>query len=163
MGLGAKLKEKMDMRNISQATLSKKANIPASTLSSIINRDNSKVSIDVFLRICRVLNCNPEDFSDEISTSKPETYTLTDDEQHLLDYFRNFNKEGEQEALKRLSEMAQLDCYKKRVEETNPVFIEHRKTHLLIAGKGGSADVEITNPEGLDEEVEKLKRKHNKK
>ncbi len=86
---------------------------------------------------------------------------LTSDEKHLLDCYRGFNEEGRQEALKRLSEMALLDRYKKRSEETNPIIIEHHKTHLLVAGKGGSADVEIADPEGLDEEVEKLKRKHN--
>lgn len=34
------------------------------------------------------------------------------------------------------------------------------KSHMLLVGKGGSADVEIKDPKGLDEEVEKLKKKH---
>ncbi len=113
MGLGAKLQEMMTMRDITQAALSKKANIPPSTLSSIINRDNSKVSIDVFLRICRVLNCNPEDFSDEISTSKPETYTLTDDEKFVVDTMRNLNEAGIQAIVKQVKYLADDVDYKK--------------------------------------------------
>lgn len=37
---------------------------------------------------------------------------------------------------------------------------EQPKKYLLLVGKGGSADVEIKDPKGLDEEVEKLKKKH---
>lgn len=37
---------------------------------------------------------------------------------------------------------------------------EQHKEYLHLVGKGGSADIEIKDPEGLDEEVEKLKKKH---
>ncbi len=47
---------------------------------------------------------------------------LTLDEKRMLDYFRNFNDEGREEALKRLSEMSELDRYKKRAD-----FEEERK------------------------------------
>lgn len=67
MGLGKKLQELMDERGLKQADLCRAADISPSTLSSIIVRDNSKLSIDVFLRICKVLNCKPEYFSSEIT------------------------------------------------------------------------------------------------
>lgn len=67
MGLGKKLQELMDERGVKQADLCRTADITPSTLSSIISRDNSKVSIDLFLRICKALNCKPEYFANEIS------------------------------------------------------------------------------------------------
>ena len=67
MGLGKRLQELMEERGMKQADLCRAADITPSTLSSIITRDNSKVSIDLFLRICKALDCKPEYFASEIT------------------------------------------------------------------------------------------------
>lgn len=115
MGFGKKLKQKMDEKGIKQSDLSKAANVPKTTLSSMINRDNTNVDINVLIRICKILNCRPEDFSDEIlaASNQDSAHFLSNNEQQLLDYYRNFNDKGQQEALKRIEEMSDLDKYKK--------------------------------------------------
>lgn len=70
MGFGKMLLEKMEEKGIKQSDLARAADIPKSTLSSIINRDNTRVEIDAFLRICKILDCVPEDFSEEIDKTK---------------------------------------------------------------------------------------------
>lgn len=53
-----------------------------------------------------------EDLSKKDSISQIETI-ITSNEKRLLDYFRNFNEEGQAKALERLSEMLEIDRYKK--------------------------------------------------
>ena len=67
MGFGKKLQEKMDRKGIKQTELAKAVGIPKTTLSSMLSRDNTKVDIDVFLRICKMLDCMPEEFSEEMT------------------------------------------------------------------------------------------------
>lgn len=70
MGFGKLLKEKMQMRNIKQSELSAALGIPKTTLSSMINRDNMKVDIEILLKICDYLECDPEDFYQDYVKSK---------------------------------------------------------------------------------------------
>ena len=70
MAFGEKLGNKLSEKNISQATLSEKTGIPKSTLNCMISRDVGKVDIDIFLRICKVLDVNPEEFYNECKASK---------------------------------------------------------------------------------------------
>lgn len=65
MGFGQLLKQKMDEKGIKQAELSEATGIPKTTLSGMITRDISKIEIELFLKICKVLDCDPEEFYDE--------------------------------------------------------------------------------------------------
>lgn len=65
MGFGQLLKQKMDEKGIRQAELSEATGIPKTTLSGMITRDISKIEIELFLKICKVLDCDPEEFYDE--------------------------------------------------------------------------------------------------
>lgn len=115
MGFGKKLQEKMDRKGIKQIDLVNAVGIPKTTLSSMLSRDNTKVDIDVFLKICKVLDCSPEDFSEEIISAHEELQVpLRSDEKQLLNLYNSMNEEGKEKALERLEEMTALDRYKKR-------------------------------------------------
>ncbi len=62
MGFGKILEKKMKEKYVKQAELANAVGIPKTTLCSIITRDTNKVDIDQFLRICKYLNCAPEEF-----------------------------------------------------------------------------------------------------
>lgn len=70
MGFGKLLEAKLIKNDVKQADLADAINIPRSTLSSIINRDVSKVEIETFLKICQFLKCDPEEFYDEYSAQE---------------------------------------------------------------------------------------------
>lgn len=119
MGFGKKLQEKMDRKGIKQTELAKAVGIPKTTLSSMLSRDNTKVDIDVFLRICKMLDCMPEEFSEEIKANVDENIKpLTTDEKQLLSLYNSMNEEGKEKALERLEEMAAFDRYKKEYQST---------------------------------------------
>ena len=65
MGFGKLLERKMIEKDVKQAELAKALGISKSTVSSIITRDASRVEIELFLKICNFLQCNPEEFFDD--------------------------------------------------------------------------------------------------
>ncbi len=69
MSFGKLLKQKLEDRRIKQTELSEAVGIPKTTLSSIINRDNTRIDIETFLRICRYLGCDPNEFAEEFDES----------------------------------------------------------------------------------------------
>lgn len=114
LGFGKKLEEKMLEKGLKQADLVRATGISKTTLSSMISRDNTKVDVEVFIRICDVLGCAPEDFASDIPKNISQNGDiLTPDEKELLDTYRNFNDEGKEKLLDTASDMAQLDRYKK--------------------------------------------------
>lgn len=114
MGFGKKLEEKMLAKGMKQADLVRATGISKTTLSSMIGRDNTKVDVDVFIRICNVLGCDPMDFAEDVpTTAVPSTDLLTSNEKQMLDYFREFNEEGQEKLLNEAYDMSQLDRYKK--------------------------------------------------
>lgn len=114
MGIGKRLEDKIVKKGLTKKQVAEAAQVPASTLYSIIQRDNTKVEIDAFLRICDVLGCEPEEFASEIPRNVHQSVDmLTADEKKLLDTYRNFNDEGKEKLLDTASDMSQLDRYKK--------------------------------------------------
>lgn len=114
MGFGKKLEEKMLEKGLKQADIVRATGISKTTLSSMISRDNTKVDVEIFIRLCDFLGCAPEDFASDVpKIVPPSNPILTSDEKKLIDMYRGFNDEGREKALERLSEMAQLEQYKK--------------------------------------------------
>ena len=64
MGIGNKLNELLNERNMSVAELSKRINVAPTTIYSIIQRNNKKVDIDVLLDIAEVLGVEAKYFRD---------------------------------------------------------------------------------------------------
>ena len=97
MGFGKLLKEKMQLKNVKQSELSAALGIPKTTLSSMINRDNMKVDIEMFLKICDYLECDPEEFYQEHLKNKKqnaERDSFTADEIEYIRKCRYIDENG---------------------------------------------------------------------
>lgn len=128
MGFGKKLEKIMLQKGIKQVELSKAADIPKTTLSSIINRDNTRVEIDVFLRICKVLGCSPEDFSDEINQIENSSFEpLSLEEQEIVRIYRNLNESGKKQLIEQVINLSELSKYKKESKIKYAYRVAHTK------------------------------------
>lgn len=84
MGIGSKLKRLIEEKNTNVNALANRAKVKPTTLYSIIERDNTKVDIDVLIAIAKVLGVSVEYFSDSYSGENqnyldPETAQLATD------------------------------------------------------------------------------------
>lgn len=128
MGFGKKLEEIMLKKGIKQVELSKAAKIPKTTLSSIINRDNTRVEIDAFLRICKVLDCSPEYFSDDIDLIKKNSLEpLSSIEQNIIIIYRSLNDKGKNQLFEQVVNLSELKKYKKDSEIKYAYRVAHTK------------------------------------
>ncbi len=72
MGFGKLLEQKMQEKKIKQAELAAAVGIPKTTLNSIILRDNTKIEIETFLKMCDYLGCDPDEFYNDFREEKTE-------------------------------------------------------------------------------------------
>lgn len=72
MKIGEFILKHMNRRKISQAELARRTGIPASTISSIIIRNNDRVAIEMILKICEVLDCDIDEYIDSLKSDKPQ-------------------------------------------------------------------------------------------
>lgn len=156
MGFGKKLQEKMDIKGMKQTDLANAVGIPKSTLNSMISRDNTRVDIDVFLKICTVLGCSPEEFTEDINAAREEvTEPLRSDEKHLLKLYNSMNDEGKEKAIERIEEMT---CVKRFIQNTDTLSEE--KEIFRAANSSLNNKSEITKQTKDEQEhFDKSKRK----
>lgn len=95
MGIGKILSELLSQKNMKVPELSELANVKASTIYSIIQRDNMKVDLDILLSISNVLGVPAEYFKDG---TFPLKHTLSTDEKNLLGSYRKLNDLGKHTA-----------------------------------------------------------------
>lgn len=88
MAFGNSLKELLDKRGMKQNELAEKIGLSETTLSSMINRDVRKVDIELFLRICNAIGCEPEQFFQDYNWKGKDPLELSEDEHRLLNNFR---------------------------------------------------------------------------
>lgn len=87
---------------------------PYSTINNIFSRGVSGAGISTIIPLCRALNLDVDALADDKIKFKDNILNdLSTDEKELLKTYRNFNDEGKEKALERLSEMDELDKYKK--------------------------------------------------
>lgn len=87
---------------------------PYSTINNIFSRGVSGAGISTIIPLCRALNLDVDALADDKIKFKDNILNdLSTDEKKLLKTYRNFNDDGKEKALERLSEMAELDKYKK--------------------------------------------------
>ncbi len=98
MGIGKDLNELLEQKNIRVADLSRLANIPASTIYSILRRDNLKIEIDVLFKLCDVLNVAPEYFYNKQRADNK--LRLNPEEMNIIKKFRQLNADGKKYVLK---------------------------------------------------------------
>ena len=93
MGFGKLLERKMKEKKIKQAELAAAVGIPKTTLNSIILRDNTKIEIEIFLKICDYLGCDPEEFYNDF---RREKQILQDNiTQHEIEIINAYRKQHE--------------------------------------------------------------------
>lgn len=66
------LQTKMDEKGIKQAELARRSGIPASTISSIIIRNNDRVAIESLLKLCEVIGCDIEEYINSLRKEQPQ-------------------------------------------------------------------------------------------
>lgn len=94
MGFGKLLDQKMQEKEIKQAELAAAVGIPKTTLNSIIQRDNNKIEIETFLKMCDYLGCDPDEFYNDFRKEKAEHIKrtscddITSHERELINAYR---------------------------------------------------------------------------
>ena len=78
LGIGTRLKEIIDKKGTNVNQLAKTTDIPPMTIYSIIKRDNTKVDIDIMLKICKALGISVEELYQPNFNVK-EVYIVFDD------------------------------------------------------------------------------------
>lgn len=68
--IGTTLQHLLSAKGINVSELSRKIDVSAQTLYSIIKRDNMKVDFEVLLKICSALNVNPDVFYQDYLSEK---------------------------------------------------------------------------------------------
>ena len=91
MEFGKAIKEKMAERQVNQAGLAEAIGIPKTTLSGLLARDTSKISVDVFLKICKFLECDPEELYDEF-----EKREISKEDSLLIQKYNSLDEHGRQ-------------------------------------------------------------------
>lgn len=86
MGLGKRLEDIITSRNLKVAQVAQMADVSASTLYSIIDRDNKKVDIDVLIRICKALDVSTDYV---LQSDDDTTFILTTHEKAVVTAYRN--------------------------------------------------------------------------
>lgn len=95
MGFGKILGEKLEAKGIKQSDLADHIGISRSTLNGIIVRDTSKVEIEVFLKMCEYLDCDPEEFYEEyVNSNKRGEAKLTKEEEQLITKYQALDGYG---------------------------------------------------------------------
>lgn len=96
MGIGKTLSCILEEKNSNANELAEKINVSPSTIYSIIKRDNTKVDIEVLIKICMALNVDIDRFYREYFTEdelkpKAEEPHFSRNEQRIIDLFKNLD------------------------------------------------------------------------
>ncbi len=96
MGIGSKLDILITSKGRKVNDVARAANVPASTVYSIIKRDNTKADLDDLQRLAKELGVTLEYFVDGYDTDSIPS--LADPEHQLLDNYRQLNPVGQRKA-----------------------------------------------------------------
>lgn len=70
MKIGQFIQKHMNEKQINQAELARRSGVPASTISSIIIRNNDRVAIEMILKLCEVLECDIEEYINSLKSEE---------------------------------------------------------------------------------------------
>ena len=115
------------------------ANVPPSSLYSIIQRNSTKVEIDSFIRICNILGCKPEDFSGEILAASTLPPGLSEQEEKILSEYRELDYFG-RKAVDELLATEYERCTAPDEDEQPTIKIRH-SYYKVSAGTGFELDI----------------------
>ena len=116
------IRQLINDRKLTLKAFAQKADIPYTTLRSIMERGIDNASVNNVIKICTALNISVEYLYD-----MEKSIILSDEETELLNFFNNLNDIGKKEAVKRIYELTQISLYQNNVQVCND------KVHLGMA------------------------------
>lgn len=117
MKIGEKLQALIIEKGTNANELAQRANVPTSTMYSIIKRNNTKADIDVLIRIANILGVPVEYFSEEQSVWSPlaSQAEFTEEEVALIKKYRQLDNDGRFRINKAIE--AELELLSSKAEE----------------------------------------------
>jgi len=128
------LQKYIDLSGFSQAELARKSGVAASTISSMINRNNDRVAIEMLLKLCEALDCDINEYIDsvreDLSFDKKSISFASHEIQHIKKY-RTLDEHGK-EAVNSI-----LDIEAKRCEDNQSVYLFRRLSENKASAGAG--------------------------
>ena len=109
MGIGSKLDILITSRGRKVNDVARAANVPASTVYSIIKRDNTKADLEDLQRLAKELGVTLEYFVDGYEPESVSVLTAT--EHQLLTDYRQLNQEGREKLTEYASDLVDTGKY----------------------------------------------------
>lgn len=97
--------------NLTMKAFAQKADIPYTTLRSMLERGIENASVNNVIKVCSTLN-----ISIEYLYHMQDINSLSYDETELLRLFNELNDIGRKELLKRIAELTQITSYRKSMQ-----------------------------------------------
>ena len=154
MDIGERIKKRRKEIGLSAEQVADKLRVSPATIYRYESNDIVNMRIDKLEPIAKVLKTTPAYL---MGWEKEKTPTVNQDEktQDLLRYYNKLNPSGKSEAVKRVSELAEIPKYQKIMPKIPPV----KDGEYFIAAHGTNQAEEIRKDDGIIEKLEKAKAK----
>ena len=103
------IKKLMAQQHKSARAVAREANIPYTTLLSMLSRGFGGASIDNVIKVCHALGISVDALVNESLGIKDET--ITPEEHKILSLYESMNADGRRRAMESLSDLASLPRY----------------------------------------------------
>lgn len=125
MGVGKRIKDILERRNMTVIMLADSTGIPSTTLYSMIKRDSDDEKFDILMRLCASLGVslseligseNMGKYTEDIKNDlwpEPWPPQSPSNINKLVDHFNQLNDEGQDKAIERIEELTEIPKYKK--------------------------------------------------
>lgn len=131
------LKEMISKTGLNMKAFAEKADIPYTTLRSMLERGVENASVNNVIKICSELNITIEELYE---ISENTSNLMSKEEITLLKNYNKLNGLGKKEANKRVSELTEINKYKKENDSNQivelpkkekQIWAEEDKEHLM--------------------------------
>ncbi|PRR77647.1 helix-turn-helix protein [Clostridium liquoris] len=106
------IEELKKKKNLTSKELSEMSGVPLGTLNKILNRTTKDPKLETLKALSKVLGCTLDDFDDDIEIKDKKETTL-------ISNFNKLNETGKDEAIKRVSELTEINKY---TQEENEIY-----------------------------------------
>lgn len=143
--IGDRLKQRRVQLGITQNQVSEITGIKSTTISNYENNISTPSEENIY-KLMEALKC---DANYLFEWEAQNTLTLTLKEEKAIIKFRMLDEHG-QKVVRFILNEESVRCE------------SDKKVHMLLTGKGGSAEIQVKDPEGASEALKKLQTKHKK-
>ncbi len=134
MGIGFILNNIINESSYNINELSSKVGVNPQTLYSIIRRDNMKADLELLVKICDVLEVDVNVFYQHYLQNKKSVVSLSDEEQEMINDFRELNDIGKNKSREYIKDLATNEKYRKVLDlsiTTKDEIIKDIETSLI--------------------------------